>query len=221
MRFDEFYSFLPFPRGRATPKALPAPAAVALPAAAAKADTSPPKLLALPPLATKAALVPTAKKSSPSAPAIDTTIVPKISDAIPAAHIAKSKAVGTTTLASPPGPSGGGDGGPAGADGGADVTMAPPADFGKASMVAKAFDAGVAASSAASSSTPMSSSNALLIKALGKGCAKSSVDAPAFKKAKALSIALGPHSIKTLSKEERLKYKGEAAYAPGDPEEDD
>ena len=224
MRFDEFYAFLPFPRERATPKALPAPAAVALPAAAAKASDivmSPPKLLALPPPATKTASIPTAKKSSPSAPASDTTIVPKISDAIPAAHIAKSKAVGATTVATPPGPSGGIDGDPAGADGGADVTMAPPAVIGKASMVTKACDVGVAASKAASASKPMSSSSALLMKALAKGRATSSVESPALKKAKALSIALGPDEIKTLSEEERVKYKKDPAYAPGDPEEDD
>ena len=67
----------------------------------------------------------------------------------------------------------------------------------------------------------MSSSSALLMKALGKGWATSSVEAPALKKAKALSIALGPDEIKTLSKEDRVKYKKDSAYAPGDPEEDD
>ena len=60
--------------------------------------------------------------------------------------------------------------------------MAPSADIGKASMVTKACDAGVAASKAASASKPMSSSSALLMKALGKGWATSSVEAPALKK---------------------------------------
>ena len=226
LRFDAFLAFLPFPRERELPKALPAPAAVALPAPAAKASDigmSPPKLLALPPPpTTKSVVVPTAKKSSPSIAASDTTIVPKISDALLAPHTAKPKAVGATSLFSPPAPPGDGDGEPAGTDGGGvDAAMPLPADIGKATIVSKASDAGVDASKAPSASKPMSSSSALLMKGLGKGWAKSGSEAPALKKAKALSLALGPDAIKTLSKEARAKYKSESAYAPGDPEEDD
>ena len=186
LTFDEHYAFLPFPKAKAAPKALPAAGALALPAPISKASgitMSQPKLLALPPPPPKTVSSPTAIKSRPIAPASGSTIMSKFIDATSLALVAKSKALVSTSLAAPPAPISAGamSAGVAEVD---DVAVTPPSPIGKAVMVSKPCDASVDGSKASSSTDMVGTSSTLLMATLGKGSSSSASAAPAAKKPK-------------------------------------